>query len=333
MVTPMTPSDCRTLHAPVGQRSLHSHGPGPGSCNHSGGEPLAGAHAAPRGAQQKALGWSIALTLVTMLAEVVGGIFTGSLMLLSDAAHMFSHLVALGVSWFAISMATRPRTDRSHYGLYRAEILASFINALGLLALSGWIVFESVQRISSPVHVRGPEMIAVAILGLIVNVITAKLLSSAGAEDLNTKSALMHMLGDLFSSVVIVVGGLVLMQTGWDWIDPALSIAVALVILWWGVGLLRTSTSILLERAPEGLEPGALEAALAEHDGVHTVHDLHVWEITSGYICLTAHVVLRSDALLSQVGSLREELDELMWSRFGVGHVTLQLEASAPPAG
>lgn len=262
-----------------------------------------------------------------MIAEVVGGLFSGSLMLLSDAAHMLSHLVALSVSWFAIRMSSRPRTARSHYGLYRAEILASFVNAVGLLVLSVWIVLESIDRFQTPIEVQGMEMIAVAILGLVVNLITAKILANAGAEDLNTKSALLHMLGDLFSSVVIVVGGLFLLQTGWNWIDPALSIAVALVILWWGIGLLRSSTSILLERAPESLEPAEVQSALEAHEGVHGVHDLHVWEITSGYICLTAHVVLHQDARLSESLALRDQLNDLLWKRYRVAHVTLQLEA------
>jgi len=324
---------CRTLHAPVGEPSLHSHGPGGGSCSNSTDLEAPIAARPPRAKQQKALAWCIGLTLVTMIAEIVGGLVSGSLMLLSDAAHMLSHLVALSVSWFAIRMGSRPRTARSHYGLYRAEILASFINAVGLLVLSGWIVFESIERFQSPVEVQGKAMIAVAILGLVVNLITAKILSDAGAEDLNTKSALLHMLGDLFSSVVIVVGGLVLLQTGWNWIDPALSIAVALVILWWGIGLLRSSTSILLERAPECLEPAEVQRTLEAHEGVHEVHDLHVWEITSGYICLTAHVVLQQDARLSESMAVRDELNDLLWSRYRVAHVTLQLEAEGAPAG
>ena len=323
----MNPAECRTLHAPVGERSLHSHGPGGAGCDHDPGVEMPTGAAAPRAKQRKALAWSIALTLVTMLAEIAGGLISGSLMLLSDAAHMASHLVALSVSWFAINMATRPRTERSHYGLYRAEILAAFVNALGLLVLSVWIVVESIERLSTPVEVHGKEMIGVAILGLIVNLITAKLLSNAGAKDLNTKSALLHMLGDLFSSVVIVIGGLVLWQTGWNWIDPILSIAVAMVILWWGIGLMRSSTSILLERAPEGIQPAELQRLLAEQKGVAEVHDLHVWEITSGYICLTAHVVLSNDAPLSEVDTLREQMNELLWSRYRVAHVTLQVEA------
>jgi len=310
------------------------HGPLPGGHGHG----IEHAHPAPhthsvggleghRPKQRRALVWSMGLSFVVMAAEVVGGLVTGSLMLLSDAVHMLSHVVALAVSYFAIWMASRPRTPRSHYGLYRAEILGSLANGVGLLLLCGWIVYEAAVRLGSPVEVMGVEMMAVAVLGLVTNVATAWILSRSGAEDLNTKSALMHMLGDLFSSVVIVIGGIVLIYTGWNWLDPALSMVVALVVLVWGFGLVRASVSILLERAPAGVEPDDVLAAMRSEPGVKGVHDLHVWEITSGYVCLTAHVVV-DDTPVSEAGRLRESLCELLRDRFHVAHVTLQLETA-----
>jgi cobalt-zinc-cadmium efflux system protein len=269
----------------------------------------------------------MALTVVVMAAEIAGGLVTGSLMLLSDAVHMLSHVVALAVSYIAIWMASRPRTPRSHYGLYRAEILGSLANGVGLLLLCGWIVYEAALRLASPIEVMGVEMMAVAILGLVTNVATAWILARSGAEDLNTKSALMHMLGDLFSSVVIVIGGIILIFTGWNWLDPVLSVVVALVVLVWGFGLVRASVSILLERAPAGVEPDDVLAAMRSEPGVKGVHDLHVWEITSGYVCLTAHIVVE-DTPLSEAGRLREALCELLRDRFHVAHVTLQLETA-----
>ena len=234
----------------------------------------------------------------------------------------------LGVSYIAIWTASRPRTPRSHYGLFRAEILASLFNALGLFALTGWIVYESVERLFAPVQVAGPAMVVVATIGLLVNVATAWILGRSGAEDLNTRSALLHMLGDLFSSVVIVIGGLVLIRTGWTWIDPALSLVVALVILWWAVGLLRSSCSILLERAPEGVDPDDVRSAVRAEAGVRDVHDMHIWEITSGYVCVTAHVVV-DDVRLSETSALRESICEMLWERFQIAHVTLQIETTA----
>jgi len=277
--------------------------------------------------QRRALVWCLGITSVAMVGEAIGGWVTSSLMLLSDAVHMLSHSVALGVSYVAVVIANRRRTARSHYGLFRAEILASLFNAIGLFVLTAWIVYESIERLQSPVHVVGPAMVVVAIIGLLVNVLTAWILGRSGAEDLNTRSALLHMLGDMFSSAVIVVGGVVLIQTGWNWIDPVLSLAVAAVILWWAVGLLRSSCSILLERAPEGVEPDDVVDAMRVEAGVRGVHDMHIWEITSGYICLTTHIVV-DDTHVSETARLLESICDLLWERFQIAHVTLQIEAA-----
>ena len=155
-----------------------------------------------------------------MVIEVVGGVLTGSLMLISDAAHMLSHAVALFISYVAIRLAAQPVGEASHYGHYRAEILGAFLNGLGLLVLTGWILWEAIHRFVEPVAVAGGEMTLIALFGLAVNVLTAVILARAGTDDLNTKSAFLHMLGDMFSSVAIVVGGLVLWRTGWTWVDP-----------------------------------------------------------------------------------------------------------------
>ena len=182
---------CDHPHAPLAGHS-HDHGASSSHGGHAHMHRIApGEH---RPAQRRALLFCIWLTFVAMIGEFIGGWWTGSLMLLSDAVHMLSHSVSLAVSWGAIWMASRPRTARSHYGLHRAEILGSLFNALGLLALTGWIVFEAAERIASPVPVMGPEMIAVAVVGLVVNVLTVWILTRSGAEDLNTRSALLHML-------------------------------------------------------------------------------------------------------------------------------------------
>jgi cobalt-zinc-cadmium efflux system protein len=317
--------DCRNRHAPLGPAE-HAHEPRhlhPSPHTHSvhgveGHRPL----------QRRALFLSLVLTGAAMGLELVGGILTGSLMLLSDAVHMLSHAVALAVSYLAIRMATRPRTPRSHYGLFRAEILASLLNGLGLLALCAWIVAESIARLRAPEPIQGLEMLVVAAIGLVINVATAWILARSGAEDLNTRSALLHMVGDLLSSVVVVLGGLVLIGTGWTWIDPVLSLLVAALMLVWSFGLVRSSCSVLLERAPESVEPHEVLQALKAEPGVRDVHDLHVWEITSGYVCLTAHVVV-DDGPVSQAERLQESMRELLWKRFRVAHATLQLEACA----
>ena len=276
--------------------------------------------------QQRALLLCIALTTVTMLIEVAGGLWTGSLMLLSDALHMLSHSAALLISYAAIRIAERQYKNRSHFGMYRVEILGALLNGLGVLLLTGWIAYEAIERFSEPNAIRGLEMSLIAGFGLIINLITAVILGRAGAEDINTRSAFLHMLGDLLSSVAILIGALILWQTGMTWIDPVLSLIVASVILFWGWGLLKESCSILLEFAPKGREPETVrKAVLAAYPRALDLHDLHIWEITSGYICLTAHVVT-NDVLISQTRQLQAEISGFLRDRFDIVHTTLQIE-------
>lgn len=276
--------------------------------------------------ERRALGWCIVLTAGMFVVEVAGSLWTHSLMLLSDAAHMLSHVLALSISYAAVRLASRPPGPRSHFGMYRAEILGALANAVGVLVFTVWIVYESVGRFLEPREVMGGEMTLIAGVGLGVNLLTAFLLHRSGAEDLNTKSAFVHMLGDTLSSVAIVIGGFVLMATGWAWIDPILSLLVALLIAIWGWKLLRESCSILLEMAPDETPPDAVRRAILEEEpAVQDLHDLHVWQITTGYVCLTAHVVV-DDSRLSEIAELREKIGHLVEERFHISHVTLQFE-------
>jgi cobalt-zinc-cadmium efflux system protein len=281
---------------------------------------------AGRSRQRRALGWSIVVTTIVMVVEIAGGIWTGSLMLLSDAAHMGSHSVALLLSWGALRLGVASLGNRSHFGLYRAEVLAAFLNGLGVLGFTGWIGIEAVDRWRNPVPVLGGELLAIAVLGLATNIATAWLLVSGGSRDINTRSALVHVLGDLLSSVAIVLGAAVLAWTGQAWIDIVLSVLVALLILVWGVNLLREATEMLLELSPAGLDLDEVRRAVLERvPEVSDVHDLHVWDITSGYRCATAHVVVEEQAL-SATEPTREAVARLLGERFGVAHATLQLE-------
>ncbi|MFT5287271.1 MAG: cobalt-zinc-cadmium efflux system protein [Planctomycetota bacterium] len=276
--------------------------------------------------QQRALLVCIALTTVTMLIEVAGGLWTGSLMLFSDALHMFSHSAALFISYAAIRIAQGQYKSRSHFGMYRVEILGALLNGLGVLALTGWITYEAIQRFYDPTQIRGLEMSLIAGFGLVINLITAVILGRAGADDINTRSAFVHMLGDLLSSVAILIGALILWQTGMTWIDPVLSLIVAAVILIWGIGLLKESCAILLEFAPKGREPETVRKAVLEAcPAALGMHDLHIWEITSGYICMTAHVVT-ADAPLSQTRQLQINISEFVRDKFDIVHTTLQIE-------
>lgn len=327
--------DCDQRHGPLARGAHgHSHGHAHGAHDHGHDEhphdheQSAHAHSDAGTRSRRALGLCIALTLAMMAAEIVGGLWTDSLMLLSDAAHMASHAVALLVSWGAFHISALPRDSRSHFGLHRAEILAALANGVGLLAFTVWIAWEAIARFSGSHAVAGPQMTAIAALGLVVNLLTAWILHRAGAEDLNTRSAFLHMLGDTLSSVAIVIGGAVLWATGWEWIDPALSLLVAAVIVWWGFGLLRQALRILLEQSPEHIEPERVrDAILAGVPAVRDVHDLHVWEITSGYVCLMAHLVV-DDQPLADAEKLQRDVAVLVERQFRIGHATLQLETN-----
>ncbi len=323
-------NSCEHPHRPlVGGASGHDH------AHHHAGEDHGHSHAPGafhRPEQRRALVLCIALTTTMMVIEIVGGVWTKSLMLLSDAAHMLSHSAALLVSYVAIRLAQRQYMDRSHFGLYRTEILGALLNGIGILAFTVWIGWEAISRFYHPEQVQGGEMTAIAALGLAVNVATAVILSRAGTEDLNTRSAFLHMLSDTLSSVAILIGGLVLWATGYTWIDPTLSLLVALVILIWSYRLLKESCAILLELAPKGREPETVRRAVLDAcPRALDLHDLHVWEITTGYVCLTAHVVT-PDIPVSQTGDLMDEITSFLRERFHITHVTLQLESKAANA-
>jgi cobalt-zinc-cadmium efflux system protein len=232
----------------------------------------------------------------------------------------------LGISVSALILAQKKTNDALPYGLYRVEILAAFLNGIGLAGFSLWIVYEGIQRILHPVTILGSELTVVALIGLAVNLTTAIILQRAGLEDLNTKSAFLHMIADTFSSVAIVVGGVTIYLTKWFIVDPILSIVVAGFIARWSWGLLRDSTLILLERKPNHLDLQEMQDKLkGEIPEVKDVHDLHVWEITSQFICLSAHIVL-DDVGLSGAQRIRSKVADYLQHHFGIGHVVLQVE-------
>jgi len=276
--------------------------------------------------QRRALLLCVLLTATMMVVEFVAGLLTGSLMLVSDAIHMLSHASALGISFLAVLLAQRATGDELPFGLYRVEILAALLNGIGLAGFSVWIMYEGVLRLLHPVAILGPAMTAVAFIGLAVNLATAVILSKAGLEDLNTKSAFLHMLADTFSSVAIVVGGIIISLTDWIMVDPLLSLVVAGVVVKWSWELLRDSTLILLERKPDYLNWQEMQEKLShEFPEIKDVHDPHVWEITSQLTCLSAHLVLE-DVRLSEAHRLRSRVAEYLRHQFGIGHVVLQLE-------
>ncbi|MFO8013646.1 MAG: cation diffusion facilitator family transporter [Phycisphaerae bacterium] len=304
----------------------HDHRPhaGPGE----GGHEDALGHHVHRGLSRRRLLVSMALTGGMMVVEFVGGVLTGSLALVSDAGHMFTHVFALGLSYFAIRVAARPAAPEQSFGLYRAEILAALLNGLFLAGVTVYIAYEAVMRFLEPVEIAGLEMLLVAVGGLAVNLVSALLLWGASHGDLNVRSAFLHMLGDTLSSVAVVAGAGVIMTTGVVAIDPVLSLVIAGVIGWWSIRLLAASGRILLEATPPGVDLAALEAALVEADPhVRGAHDLHVWEITSGMLAMTAILEVDGSLTVNELTALERHLGRLVHDKFGVNHAIFQAEA------
>ena len=265
----------------------------------------------------------LALTGTYLVAEVVGGILTGSLALLADAGHMFTDVGGLALALFSIKLAERKATPEKTYGYYRVEILAAAINAMILFAVSFYIVYEAYQRFRDPPEVSSAAMLAVAAVGLVVNVIGIFLLRRAADESLNMKGAYFEVLADLITSVGVIVGAIIMLTKGWYYADPLISAGIGLFILPRTWILLRDAVGILLEGTPSDVNIAAVREAMVLTQGVAGVHDLHIWSLTSGMNALSAHVVLAAGG---DHVAVREAIRARLTSEFKVHHVTLQTE-------
>ena len=282
-----------------------------------------------RSASRRALLWVLVLTLAFTAVEIAGGIWTDSLALLADAGHMVSDNVAIVLALVAVTLARRPSTPTRSFGFQRAEIIAAFVNGLTLVLVSGWIVWEAVQRLGDTPEILGGWMLLVALAGLLVNVLAAAILIRSGRESLNVEAALRHVVADLLGSGAVLVAALVIVTTGWTVVDPLVSIGIALLIVASAWGVLRDSTSILMEATPSGIDAEAVASAIVAVDGVTSVHDLHVWRITSGFDALAAHVLVGRG---EDCHGLRREVEGVLLDRFGIEHTTLQVDHDASDA-
>ena len=265
----------------------------------------------------------LALTVIYMIAEVVGGLLTNSLALLSDAGHMLADVAALVLALLALWFAARPITPKKTYGYYRMEILAALANGVALVVISLLISFEAFERIKRPAAVGSRGLMLVAGGGLVINLISAWLLHSASEENLNMRGAFLHVIGDMLGSVGAIIAGFVIWQWGWTIADPVISVAICLLILYSSWQLIRESVNILLEGTPSHISIRAVIEAMHAVAGVIDVHDLHVWTISSGKEALSAHVTLEPGA------SHRTALDALqkrLRDEFNIGHLTIQIE-------
>jgi len=277
---------------------------------------------ATRAGGPRAIATALALVLAFAVVEAVAGLAAGSLALLADAAHMLSDALALGLALFAAWLALRPATPERSFGWRRAEILAALANALALVALGLWILYEAVLRLSDPPAVEGAWVLGAGAAGLVVNLVALRVLRGAGSG-LNVRAALLHVLADLFSSVGVVAAGAIVLLSGWRYADPAAGLLIGVLVLASTAGVLRESLGVLLEGTPAGIDARAVGQAMAALDGVVGVHDLHVWTITSGFPALSAHVLVRPEA---DCHAIRRELEVLLRERFALTHTTLQVE-------
>jgi cobalt-zinc-cadmium efflux system protein len=272
---------------------------------------------------QVTLGFALGLTLLFAVIEVVTGFLSNSLALISDAGHMVTDAAALGLALLAQVIAKRPPSARHSFGFVRAEALAAFVNCLAMLALVGWIIFEAVHRLASPQPVKGGVVLVVAAVGAAINVLVAWILSR-DTESINTRAALVNVLSDLLGSVAAIAAGAIIYFTGWVQIDPLLSIFVSMLILKATFGILRESYHFLMEGVPHQIDYLQVGEDLSRMDGVLSVHDLHVWDMSPGHPALIGHLEIRN---LDEWPVVLHAVRAMLLDKHGIDHVTLQPEA------
>jgi cobalt-zinc-cadmium efflux system protein len=300
----------------VGHEHHHDHGGHPHS------------HAPSADADRRWLTVALALIAGFMVAEVVAGLLADSLALLSDAAHMLTDAGAIGLALAAAALAARPPAGRFTFGLGRAEILSAQVNGVVLLVLAGILAWEGARRLVDPGEVEGAIVIVVGAVGAAVNVAAAMALARAERQSLNVAGARAHVLADLFGSVAAVLAGVGVLAFGFERADPIAGLVVAALMVRSGWGLVRDASAVLLEAAPAGADPDAVGQAMSRMPGVVEVHDLHLWEVTSGFPALAAHVLVAPG---DDCHRARRELQAMVRERFGITHVTLQVDHERHP--
>ena len=311
----------------------HAHSHSHGGHAHGGHAHAGHSHVPSRETERRALKLALALIVTFMVAEVAAGLLASSLALLSDAAHMLTDAAALAMALAAARLATRPARGAMTYGLGRAEILSAQANGVTLLVLAVVIVIDAIDRLFSPPTVAARWVLGVALVGMVLNLIVAGILARGSGEtrSLNVEGTYRHILTDLYGFIATAAAAVVILTTGFQRADPIASLVIAGLLLHAAYGLLKESGRVFMEAAPAGVDPEQIGHALAAAPGVVEVHDLHVWEVTSGFVALSAHVVVGAGA---DCHELRRELQRLVSERFGIKHTTLQVDhdaAAQPP--
>ncbi len=270
---------------------------------------------------------AIALTAVTLAAEVSGGLWTNSLALLSDAAHVFLDLFALLLSLAAVKLAALPTSERHTFGFHRSEVFASFVNGLTVLLMALGILYGAWGRSVDPQEVKSLPMLIIAVVGLVMNLLAAKALHSHSHDDLNVKSAFLHVIGDAAASVGVIVGGIIMYYTGWYQVDALISVGIGLLILTGAGRVLRDSVHILMEGTPRGLELQEVADTIRTVEGVQAVHHLNIWTVCSHILSLSVHVDIDTASENRRVAILHS-IEHLLAERFNITHTTIQMECA-----
>ena len=271
---------------------------------------------------------ALGLTLAVLLIELAGGLLSHSLALLSDAGHVLTDVFALGLAWFAIEQSKRPADRRRSYGYQRVGILAALVNAITLIVIVIAIGIEAVQRLMAPEPVQGGIVIVTAVVGIAVNSFVILTLRGAG-ENLNLRAALLHVTGDVAASIGVVVAGAVILLTGWLYIDPLLSLAIAGLIAFGAWGIVRDTVNVLMEGTPSDIDVGAIGKEITGTRLVTGLHDLHVWALSSDEMALSCHIVI-DDTSLGNAEHVVRDLESRLCDRFAIGHTTIQVESCHP---
>lgn len=290
---------------------------------------------------------SLGLTSITFVFELIGGILTGSLALISDSAHVFLDVFALGISFLALKASAKPADDTHSYGFHRLEVLAALINGLTLLIISFGIFYEAWERWNNPTEIKPTGMLGIAVLGLIINLIVARVLhghqhthshehhhghehkeiDAPNNRDLNVHSAYLHVIGDAISSVGVILAAIVIYFTNWFWLDPLMSVVIGIIIFVGSFRVLKSSLHILIEGVPEGINLKEITSAINTMEGVQAIHDLHIWNICSGNIALSAHVLVDSSSEKTS-DEIIHSLNDLLLNKYQINHTTIQIEKS-----
>ncbi|HET9588749.1 MAG TPA: cation diffusion facilitator family transporter [Anaerolineales bacterium] len=271
------------------------------------------------------LALSLALTLGFVVIEAVAGIIGNSLALLTDAAHNLTDVIALGLSWYAIRLTSQPATGRKTYGYHRAGILVALINSTTLVLISLGIFYEAFRRFTDPPEVEAGILVIVGLAAFLINLMTALLVKKGSEHDLNVRSAFVHLMGDVLSTVGAVIAGVIILFSGANWLDPLVSVLIGLLILYNAWGILRDSVDILLEATPRDVNIKDMVKDIAQVDGVLGIHDIHVWSLTQSLRTMSAHI-LTDDLHISAGADIQRKINEIVEDRYNITHATLQLE-------